>query len=330
MTSKFDTIYESLLSEMMPMSFDDYGAVEGVIDTIVSNIMAARGNQGHWSKAFTSKKLKGVPDEQLESVMRSMVTDVVHKLFPENKNTYGPDLTKENFKEKIQNAIKSSFDVNSTYSKFLSDRFANKELLGKAKEVMEVVATAGIEAAGEPAAKGGIKLTEVPKEEKTQTGINKALRKYLAAKGQTGKSVWSKTKEEPSAAPASQVPELEKESEAEVVYMKAADLDSMDTNLQAAFKKIPSDKELSYEQIVRLVKTTIDGKVKGRSLVDGLIAAGGLTEKVKEKEVGEEEEVKDLEIDNEDSPDVDRYLSDIQRGFSGFTRKGFGGDLPDY
>lgn len=319
MISKFDSIYESILNEMMPMSFDDYGAVEGVIDTIVSNIMAARGNQGHWSKAFTSKKLKGVPDEQLENTMRGMVTDAVHELFPENGNTYGPDLTKENFKDKIQNAIKKSFDVNSTYSKFLSDRFANKDLLGKAKEVMEVVAAAGIEAAAEPSAKGGIKLTEVPKQEKTQSGINKALKRYLAAKGQGNKSVWSKggEKDKPQPTPQEQKPEEEKQGTK--MYYKIAGFTSEDPKLEDAFKQLPED-DMTWEQVVKKIGTS-------RAL--GLLDNGGLEETFKEKEVGEDEEVKDLELGDEDSPDLDRYLSDLQRGFSGFTRKGFGGDLAD-
>jgi hypothetical protein len=323
MISKFDSIYESILNEMMPMSFDDYGAVEGVIDTIVGNIMAARGNQGHWSKAFTSKKLKGVPDEQLENTMRGMVTDAVHLLFPENGNTYGPDLTKENFKVKIQDAIKKSFDVNSTYSKFLSDRFANKELLGKAKEVMEVVAAAGIEAAGEPSAKGGIKLTEVPKEAKTQKQINKNLRNYLASKGQSNKSVWSKTKEETtSPAPVATVSaEEEKEVVKEKVYFKLPGFESSDSKIQAAYDKIPDDKDMSWAEVVKLIGTS-----KAIEVFEG----GGLKEETREVEPGEEEEIKDLELGDDEAPDLSRYLSDIDRGFSGFTRKGFGGDLSDF
>jgi hypothetical protein len=319
MISKFDTIYESLLNEMMPMSFDDYGAVEGVIDVIVGNIMAARGNQGHWSKAFTSKKLKGVPDENLETAMRDMVTDVVHQLFPENGHTYGPDLTAENFKEKIQNAIKKSFDVNSTYSKFLSDRFANKELLGKAKEVMEVVAAAGIEAAAEPSAEGGIKLAEVPKQEKTQTGINKALKRYLAAKGQGNKSVWSKTKEQPQSQAPAETNEPEEEKQGTKVYYKISGFTSEDPKLEDAFSKLPEE-DMTWEQVVKKIGTS-------RAL--GLLDANGIKEMFKEREPGEEEEVKDLELGDEDTPDLNRYLRDIEQGFSGYTRKGFGGNFSD-
>lgn len=321
MTSKFDTIYESILNEMMPMSFDDYGAVENVIDTIVNNIMTSKGNQGHWSKAFTSKKLKGVPEEQLENIMKSMVTDVVHRLFPENGNTYGPDLTRDNFKEKISNAIKSSFDVNSTYSKFLSDRFANKELLGKAKEVMEVVAAAGIEAAAVPASKGGIQLTEVPKVAKTQSGINSALKKYLASKGQQSKNVWSKSKDAPAEEPvASTLDEPKQEKQGIKMYYKVADFTSEDPKLESAHKQL-SDEDMTWEQVIKKI---------GTSKALGLLEAGGLGETIKEIEPGEDEEVKDLEFEGDDiAPDISRYLSDIDRGFSGFTRKGFGGDLAD-
>lgn len=327
--NKFDSLYESLLNEMMPMSFDDYGAVTGVIDSIVSNIMSARGNQGHWSKAFTSKKLKGIPDSELEKAMKDMVTDVVHKLFPEKGNTYSPDLTKENFREKIQNTIKNSFDINSTYSKFLSDRFANSELLGKAKEVMEVIAAAGVESSVVPQERG-VKLVEVPKQGKTQNDINKALAKYLSSKGEEKKSVWDKSGKDKPVKTAEPDSSTENESEAEIVYMKAADLSSDDPNLAAAFKKLPDNKELSYEQIVKLVKTTINGRVVGRSLADKLIELGGVDGKVKERETGEDDEVPDLEIDNEDNPDLKRHIRDIDMGFSGFTRKGFGGDLPDF
>lgn len=325
MSSKFNTVYESILNEMMPMSFDDYGAVEGTIDTIVNNIMSSRGNQGHWSKAFTSKKLKGVSDEKLENTMRSMVTDVVHQLFPENNHTYGPDLTRDNFKEKIQNAIKKSFDVNSTYSKFLGDRFANKELLGKAKEVMEVVAAAGIEAAAEPSAKGGIKLAEVPKEAKTQSGINKALRNYLASKGQSNKSSWTKTKDIPKQvqpeAPV-QTEEPEEDKQGTKMYYKISGFTSEDPKLEDAFSKLPEE-DMTWEQVVRKVGTT-------RALA--LLDANGLKETFKEQEPGEEDEIQDLELSDDDDtsgPDLNRYLSDIDRGFSGFTRKGFGGDLAD-
>jgi hypothetical protein len=213
----------------------------------------------------------------------------------------------------------------------LSNRFANKELLGRAKEVMEVVVAAGIESASEPQAEGGVKLVEVPKAGKSQKDINKAATKYLASKGQKDKSVWTKGgKDKPVETAVEPEAAVENEPEAEVVYMKAADLSSDDANLAAAFKKLPDNKELSYEQIVKLVKTTINGRVVGRSLADKLIELGGVDQKVKEREAGEDDEVPDLEVDNEDNPDLKRHIRDIDMGFSGFTRKGFGGDLPDF
>lgn len=327
MTSKFDNIYESILNEMMPMSFDDYGAVKGVIETIVSNIMSARGNSGHWSKAFTSKKLKGAPDEALADMVKGMVTDVVHELFPEKNEkgieyTYGPDLTKDNFKRKIGNAIKNSFNTNATYTGFLADRFANKDLLGKAKEVLEVVAAAGIEAASEPSSKGGIKLTEVPKEAKTQKEINKNLRNYLASKGQGNKSVWSKTKEEPQAPVETSSPKEETEAVKETVYFKLPGFDSDDSKVQAAYDKLPDNKDMSWAEVVKIVQTSNAIKI---------LEGGGLKEESREREPGEEEEIKDLELGDDDiAPDLNKYLRDVDQGFSGFTRKGFGGDLSDY
>jgi len=321
MTSKFDTIYESILNEMMPMSFDDYGAVEGVIGNIVSNIMASQGNQGHWSKAFTSKKLKGVSAHDLEDVLREMVTDVVHKLFPDNGNTYGPDLTRDNFKEKIQNAIKQSFEVNSTYSKFLSDRFANKDLLGKAKEVMEVVAAAGIEAAGVPSARGGIKLTEVPKEAKTQREINRNLRNYLASKGEQGnKSVWTKTSEPPMPRPRAKVVEPDQEEvQGTKMYFKVKGFTSPDSKLEDAHNQLPEE-DMTWEQVVKKV---------GTSRAIGLLDNKGIEETFKERKPGEEEEIKDLELGDEDAPDINKYLSDVEKSYSGFSRKGFSSNLSD-
>lgn len=326
MTSKFDTIYESILNEMMPMSFDDYGAVKEVIDVIVSNIMSARGNSGHWSKAFTSKKLKGAPDEELADMVKGMVTDVVHELFPEKNEkgieyTYGPNLTKENFKEKVANAIKNSFNTNPTYTGFLTDRFANKDLLGKAKEVIEVVAAAGIEAAGVPSARGGIKLTEVPKEAKTQKEINRNLRNYLASKGEQGnKSVWTKTSEPPMPRPRATVVEPEQEEvQGTKMYFKIKGFTSPDSKLEDAHKQLPEE-DMTWEQVVKKV---------GTSRAIGLLDNKGIGETFKERKPGEEEEIKDLEIEDGDAPDISRYLRDVEKSYSGFSRKGFSSNLSD-
>jgi hypothetical protein len=66
--------------------------------------------------------------------------------------------------------------------------------------------------------------------------------------------------------------------EEETVYHKSADFNSDDDHLMKAWKKLPSDKDLDWEQVCKLI-----GASTGIDLID----AGGLNEEVKRKEAGE-------------------------------------------
>jgi hypothetical protein len=107
------------------------------------------------------------------------------------------------------------------------------------------------------------------------------------------------------------------EKEVDMVYMKAADLDSDDSDLQKAFNKLPDDKEMSWEEVLKTV-----GMTKGMALLD----VGGLTETEKEKETSEEEEVAALDLDDEDDADLSNFDRFIDPYFR--TTKG-SYELPD-
>ena len=145
MTTNFDdlitSLTESLLTEA-PISTDSPEETEDILNKIVDNIMASRNTSGHWVKAFTSKKLskketESKSDDQIRSMVKDLVFDVIKKVLPEKDHTYNSELTKEDLKSALKDAIKSVFEINSTYSDFLSARFANKDLLGRVKDVIE-------------------------------------------------------------------------------------------------------------------------------------------------------------------------------------------------
>ena len=168
MTTNFDnfikTLTESLLTEA-PIGMDSPQETEEVLSKIVDNIMASRNTAGHWVKAFTSKKLskkatESKTDDEIRSMVTDLVSDVIKKVLPEKDNTYNPDLTKEDLKPALKDAIKSVFEINSTYSDFLSARFANKELLGKVKDVIENGLSSDLEEVIEVTDEGGAELSD--------------------------------------------------------------------------------------------------------------------------------------------------------------------------
>jgi len=68
--------------------------------------------------------------------VRELVTNVVNEVFPKHNNTYNPDIDKSQLRGELKTAIQNAFGINSTYSRFLSDRFGGRELLGRAKDVI--------------------------------------------------------------------------------------------------------------------------------------------------------------------------------------------------
>ena len=94
------------------------------------------------------------------------------------------------------------------------------------------------------------------------------------------------------------------DKQVETVYTKAADLQTDDSDLQKAFSKLPEDKDMSWEEVLKTV-----GMTKGLALID----AGGLIETEKEIEPNEDDEVKDLEFDDEGENEGRGYESDFEQ-----------------
>lgn len=287
MTKNFDTLLESMLAEMMPATMmDDMGTMTSKVTKKVEELP---GKSQHWGPL---QKLS--PEVQAE-----MVKAIIKHVFPDNdENTYSMAIDNpKQMKEAIKDAIKEvaaqnpEFKAGSKWAaQFLADRLANKDLLGNVKYTTM---------SGE----------ESIDKQMTQKEVKQALKKALQE---------TPVEETPTAEePAAEEEAVEVEKEVETVYQKAADLNSDDAELQKAFKKLPDDKEMSWEDVLKTV-----GMTKGMALLD----AGGLSEIEKEREVGEEEDVKALDFDDEDTPDLSKFDRLIDPYFR--TTKG-SYELPD-
>lgn len=282
MTKNFDTLLEQMLSEMMPADIEGLG-FGGTIERIKSGVPEGEA-KGHWSP------LQKLSPEDRETVLGEIFKEV----FSEKGNTYAPTVDNP---EELHGAIQSAIqNVSSKTGLKASGKWAAKFL---ADRIMTLL-------------KNNVKYTtaggeEEVQKEMTQKEFKQALNKALEEAPATGEV--PETEEE--------VPERE-EKNVETVYTKAADLDSDDADLQKAFNKLPDDKEMSWEEVLKTV-----GMTKGMALLD----AGGLTETEKEIEAGEEEygsDIKELDADDEDSvgyeSEFERSMRDIDPYFS--TTKG--------
>lgn len=290
MTKNFDTLLEQMLSEMMPADIGEYGGFSGTVDRIKKGVPEGEA-KGHWSP------LQKLSDEDRNKVLEEIFKEV----FSEKENSYAPMV--DDAKE-LHSAIKDA--------------------------IQKVSATTGLKAAGNWAAKfladrlmtllkNNVKYTtssgEEVQKDMTQKEFKQALNKALEE---------APAEEQPSSSEEKPVEPTEDESSSEkeevnIVYMKAADLNSDDPDLQKAFNKLPTDKEMSWEDVLKTV-----GMTKGIALID----AGGLTETEKEKESSEDEEVKDLDIEDEDDSELyafDRAMKEIDPYFS--TTRSPGGPL---
>ena len=288
MTKTFDALLESMLSEMMPASMmDDFGPGE-MASAVGKKILDLPGKSQHWGP------LQKVSAGDRHRIIRAIINNV----FTEIDNTYTPMADdKDQLKELIKSAITKVTKDNPEFKaggkwavQFLADRLANEELLGKVKYTTE----------------GGKEI----KKDVTQKELKAALNAALA--DTKGQSVWKKSAESEANTYAKkaardennpqakvEVPEPEPEkAEVEMVYSKAADLDSDDEELQKAFSKLPEDTELSWDQVIKKV---------GTSKALALLEIGGLTEKAIEKEVGEEEEVPALDELDDEGPDISNF-----------------------
>lgn len=306
MTKNFDSIVESLLSEMMPADME-FGSPDEMASAVTKKVEELPGKSQHWG-----------PIQKLSAGDRHrIVRAIINNVFTEKGNTYTPMADDRNqLKELIKSAIVKATKDNPEFKaggkwavQFLADRLANEELLGKVKYTTE----------------GGKEIKKDVTQKELKAALNKAL-------GDTkSQSVWKKSaKEEPApepevkAEPEEVEPETEEpaeeesaEKEVETVYVKAADLNSDDADLQKAFSKIPDGSELSWDEVVKKVGTS-----KALALLD----AGGLSEEEREKEVGDEDYVPALDSNEDDEgPNlsnfdriIDPYYSDTRGSFDRF------------
>ena len=284
MTNNFDTLLEQMLSEMMPADIEGMGGFGGAVKHVKAGVPEGEP-KGHWAP------LQKLSPEDRDKVLGEIFKEV----FSEKENTYAPTVDNpEDLHGAIQSAIqsvsgKTGLKASGKWAaKFLADR-----LMTLLKNNVKYTTSSGVESL---------------QKEMTQKEFKQALKQAL--------------EEAPAEETATEEPAAEEapKSDAEMVYVKAADLESDDVDLQKAFSKLPADKEMSWEEVLKSV-----GMTKGLALID----AGGLTETEKEVETGEEEygsEHKELELDNEDDADLSKFDRIIDPYFR--TTKG-SYELPD-
>ena len=299
MTKEFDALLESMLAEMMPAHMmDDFGPGP-MTDATVKKVGDLSGPSQHWGP------IQKLPVEKRAEVVRA----ILNKVFTEKGNTYTPMAdNRDQLKNLIMSAIVATtkeypeFKAGGKWApKFLADRLANEELFGKVKYETE-------------------EGKEI-KKDVTQKELTAALNSALA--DTKSQSVWKRS-HQIEEVPAEKEPAVEEAPEEEAiedkqvqtVYIKAADLSSDDSDLQKAFEKLPDNKEMSWEEVIKKVGTS-----KALALLD----AGGLSEEEKEIEPGEDEEVPALDAADDEAPDlsnfdrlINPYYSDTRGSFDRF------------
>jgi hypothetical protein len=272
MTEKFDALMEQMINEMMPADIEGMG-LGGTVKHVQKGVPEGEA-KGHWA-----------PLQKLSSEDREKVLDEIFKeVFSEKENTYAP--TVDNPKE-LHGAIQTAIqNVSNRTGLKASGKWAAKFL---ADRIMTLL-------------KNNVRYTsaggeETIQKEVTQKEFKQALNKALEQAPETN--------EEPKEETAK-----ETEENVETVYVKAADLDSDDVDLQKAFNKLPDDKEMSWGEVLKTV-----GMSRGLALID----AGGLNEMTKEtdkeQEYGSELSAPDFDEDESETrgyeSEFDRTMRDI-------------------
>jgi len=311
MTKTFDALLESMLSEMMPASMmDDFGPGE-MEKAVNKKVEELPGKSQHWGP------LQKLSAGDRERIIRSIIKTV----FPEKGNTHTPMAdNKEQLKELIKSAITKATKDHSEFKaggkwavQFLADRLANEELLGKVKYTTE----------------GGKEI----KNDVTQKEMKAALNAALA--DTKGQSVWRRSAESeeasfakkaakaPVVAPETEVKPPEDKTEMETVYFKVKEFTTDDETLQAAYDKLPDDKDMSWKEVCKLVKASVG---------DRLLTDGGIGEEEREIEAGEETEVGDLDIEDEQDVDLSSFdrAAKLLNPYSSDTRGSFDKFNGDY
>jgi hypothetical protein len=266
MTKNFDILLEQMLSEMVPADISGFeGGMGGAVKHIKGGVPEGEP-KGHWAP------LQKLSQEDKQKVLEEILKEV----FSENENTYAP--TTDNAEE-LHAAIKSAIQkISGQTSLKAKGDWAAKFL---ADRIMTLL-------------KGTVKYTTAGGEELQKDMTQKEFKQALS----------NALKEEEPASEEAEEESEEEDLDVEKVYTKAADLDSDDSDLQKAFNKLPDDKEMSWEEVVKTITTS-----KGLALLD----AGGLVETEKEKESSEDEEVKGLEFDDENEDEARGYESEFER-----------------
>jgi len=284
MTKQFDTLLEQMLSEMMPADIEGLGGLGGAVKHIKAGVPEGEA-KGHWAP------LQKLSNEDREAVLGEIFKEV----FSEKENTYAPTVDNpEELHGAIQSAIqnvsgKTGLKASGKWAaKFLADR-----IMTLLKNNVKYTTSSGVESL---------------QKEMTQKEFKQALSKALEEAPEE-----APTEEAPTEEPAKE----ETDENVEKVYTKAADLESDDADLQKAFSKLPADKEMSWEEVVKAIRMT-----PALALLD----AGGLIETEKEIEAGEEDEVQALDFDEEDDTDLSKFDRIIDPYFR--TTKG-SYELPD-
>lgn len=288
MTKNFDSLLESLLTELVPADISGFeGGMGGAAQHIGKNIPQGEP-KGHWSP------LQKLSPEDRDKVIQ----EIIREVFTDNENTYAPTVdSADELHSSIASAIQKVSGrtglkaAGNWAAKFLADR-----LMTLLKSTVKYTTAGG----------------EELQKDMTQKEFKQALNNALKEAPTPEEAPAAETPEEPQAEP-----QAEEDLDVEKVYTKAADLDSDDTDLQKAFQKLPEDKELSWEEVIKMIGTT-------KALA--LLEVGGLTETEKELEAGEDEEVQALDFDEEDSADLSNFDRIIDPYFR--TTKG-GYELPD-
>ena len=130
MTTTFDALFESMLSEMMPASMmDDMGTATSKVTKKVEELP---GKSQHWGP------LQKLSPEARGEIVRAIIKTV----FADNdENTYSTTIDNpEQLKDAIKTAIRTVAEKNPDFkaagkwaAQFLADRLSNKELLGNVK-----------------------------------------------------------------------------------------------------------------------------------------------------------------------------------------------------
>lgn len=267
MTKGFDQYCESLLLELMPAELGaDFGSTS---DTIKSSVPETATY--HW------KALQALEPAKREEVINS----IIQKVFPEKDFTYSSSIDdKKQLHAAVTQAIKDTAQEipefkpgGNTMIRFLADRLVGKERLGN---VTYTDAEGTEVSSGKSSrAEGGMTQSEF-----------KAKLKAAVAKADAGEELSAEADEEPK-----------ENSDVEMVYTKAADISTDDSDLVRAFKKLPEG-DMDWQKVLKTV---------GLSAAQKLLDIGALVETEKEASESDETEAKDLEFDEEDSADLSQF-----------------------